>query len=61
MAGDENREYMANPANMGTYALNTACNYDPDITPLPPPYGTAYYRNADGHFRWEDFVALDEA
>ena len=62
VAGDENREYMANPANMGTYALNTLCNYDPDIIPLlNSPYGTAYYRDADGHFQREDFVAPDEA
>ena len=33
----------------------------PGYHPVAPPYGTAYYRNADGHFRWEDFVALDEA
>ena len=56
VAGDENREYMADPSNMGTYSLNTLCNYDPDIIPLlNSPCGTAYYRDAEGRFHREDF------
>lgn len=61
VAGDENQDYMANPDNMGTYSLNTVCNYDPDIVPLlDSPYGTAYYRDGDGQFQREDFEVPDE-
>ncbi len=48
-AGDESPEYMDDPEHSGIYALNTVCNYDPEITELlNAPYGTAYIR-IDGH------------
>lgn len=31
-AGDESEEYAADPANFAIYDVNTAANYDPDIT-----------------------------
>ena len=44
-AGDESQEYMDDPDHSGIYALNTICNYDPEITELlNAPYGTAYIR-----------------
>lgn len=33
LKGDEDEEYMANAANHHIFALNTICNYDPDIIP----------------------------
>lgn len=44
-AGDESQEYMDDPNHSGIYALNTICNYDPEITTLlNASYGTAYIR-----------------
>lgn len=44
-AGDETPEYMDDPDHSGIYALNTICNYDPEITELlDAPFGTAYIR-----------------
>lgn len=55
-AGDESEEYMANPDHSGVYALNTVCNYDPEIIPLlRAPYGTAYLRDQHGAFRQVEF------
>ena len=31
--GDEDEEYMNNPNNFHVFAINTICNYDPDIIP----------------------------
>ena len=54
-AGDETDEYMDDPDNSGIYALNTICNYDPDIIPLLHfPYGTVFYRDSDGNFRRDE-------
>ena len=54
-AGDESDEYMDDPENSGIYALNTICNYDPDIIPLLHfPYGTVFYRDSDGNFRRDE-------
>ena len=53
-AGDEGQDYMDDPARSGVYALNTLCNYDPDIIPLlDSDPGTAWSRGADGIFRPE--------
>lgn len=55
-AGDESDAYMEDAGNSGIYALNTICNYDPDILPLlHAPYGTAYLRDESGAFREEPF------
>lgn len=49
MKGDENDEYTDNPNNVHVFALNTICNYDPDIIPyLDLPIGTALIR-IEGH------------
>lgn len=51
LAGDESREYLKNPRHSGVYALNTLCNYDPDILPLlEAPVGAAFMRGEDGRF-----------
>lgn len=46
LAGDETQEYLDDQWNFGVYAVNTICNYDPEIIPLidePPP--SAFERN----------------
>lgn len=53
-AGDEGEAYMDDPAHSGVYALNTICNYDPEIIPLlDSEPGTAWSRGEDGVFRPE--------
>ncbi len=53
-AGDESDSYMDDPDRSGVYALNTICNYDPDIIPLlDSEPGTAWSRGEDGVFRPE--------
>ncbi len=50
-AGDEEEAYLDDAGHFGVYALNTLCNYDPDILPLlHAPAGTAYLRGEDGRF-----------
>ena len=57
-SGEETDEYANDVNNVGVYALNTICNYDPDILPLlTAPYGTAYARGEDGKFHAEPFEA----
>ena len=54
VAGDESDAYMDDPDRSGIYALNTLCNYDPDIIPLlDSEPGTAGSRGEDGVFRPE--------
>ncbi|MCI9038832.1 MAG: DUF2185 domain-containing protein [Clostridia bacterium] len=49
MKGDESDEY--NAENVHIFALNTICNYDPDIIPyLDLPIGTALIRVGDHKF-----------
>ena len=49
MKGDESDEYSDNPDNVHVFALNTICNYDPDIIPyLDSPIGTTFIR-VDNH------------
>ena len=51
LAGDESEEYLDDPRHSGVYALNTLCNYDPDILPLlEEPVGSAFARGRDGKF-----------
>ena len=53
-AGDESGAYMDDPDRSGIYALNTICNYDPDVIPLlDSEPGTAWSRGEDGVFRPE--------
>jgi len=53
-AGDESDAYMDDPDRSGVYALNTICNYDPDVIPLlDSETGTAWSRGEDGVFRPE--------
>ena len=53
-AGDESDAYMDDPDRSGVYALNTICNYDPDVIPLlDSEPGTAWSRGEDGIFRPE--------
>lgn len=53
-AGDESGAYMDDPDRSGIYALNTICNYDPDVIPLlDSETGTAWSRGEDGVFRPE--------
>jgi hypothetical protein len=48
-AGDEDEQYMSNPALHGVYAVNTIANYDPDIIPfLRAPAGSQFERDAAG-------------
>ena len=54
VAGDESDAYMDDPDRSGIYALNTLCNYDPDIIPLlDSEPGTAWSRGEEGVFRPE--------
>ena len=52
MSGYESDEYMANPANLEIYDVNTIANYDPEIIPfLDAPIGSAFERaDGDGGF-----------
>jgi len=53
-AGDESGVDKDDPEHFGVYALNTICNYDPDIIPLlDSDPGTAWSRGEDGVFRPE--------
>ena len=65
-AGDESDAYMDDPNNAGIYALNTVCNYDPDIIPLlNAPYNSAFERDENGVFQqimdWEPPETEEEA
>lgn len=52
LSGDETEAYMDDAAHTGVYALNTICNYDPDVLPfLNAPYGTAFARDSHGKFQ----------
>ena len=60
-SGEEDDAYVNDPGRVGVYALNTICNYDPEILPLlTAPYGTAYARGEDGKFHAEPFEAPGE-
>lgn len=61
VAGDEDQDYMDDPRNSGVYALNTICNYDPDILSLlDSETGTAWSRGEDGVFRPELYQSGEE-
>ena len=47
LAGDETQEYLDNQWNAGIYAVNTICNYDPEIIPfINEAPGCAFERNS---------------
>ncbi len=53
--GEESRDYLSDPNNLGIYTLNTIANYDPDIVPLlASPIGSEFERDESG-----DFVEVD--
>lgn len=53
--GDESEAYSNDAANFHVFALNTVCNYDPDIIPyLHLPAGTHLIRTEDGKFVEDD-------
>lgn len=53
--GDESDEYSNNVSNFHVFALNTICNYDPEIIPyLKCPVGTHLIRTTGGKFIEDD-------
>ena len=53
--GDESDAYSNDAGNFHVFALNTVCNYDPDIIPyLRYPVGTYLIRTADGKLIEDD-------
>ena len=55
MAGNEDDEFMANSRNHHVFAINTICNYDPDIIPyLKSEIGCAYIRVNNSEFEVDD-------
>ena len=55
MAGNEDVEYMNNSNNHHIFAINTICNYDPDIIPyLKSEIGSTYIRVDNSKFEIDD-------
>ncbi len=53
--GDEDEAYSNNTDNFHVFAINTICNYDPDIIPyLKSPVGTYLIRTENGKFIEDD-------
>ena len=51
MAGNEDDEYINNPDNCHIFAINTICNYDPDIIPyINSEIGSAFIRINEKEF-----------
>ena len=51
LAGNESDEYINNPDNCHIMAINTVCNYDPDIIPyINSKIGSAFIRINDKEF-----------
>lgn len=54
-AGDETQEYIDDIEHTQVFALNTVCNYDPEIIPfLDEPIGTVIVRNREGKLEKEE-------
>lgn len=54
-AGNEDEQYTDNPDNVHIFAINTICNYDPDIIPyLSAEYGNYFIRTFDNSFNVDD-------
>jgi len=61
LSGDEDDEYLENPANSGIYDLNTVANFDKSIIPyLELPINTALIRNPDKENSDVEFIPLEE-
>ena len=55
MAGNEDDKYMSDPNHHNIFALNTICNYDPDIIPyLHAKTGSAFIRIDSRNFEEDD-------
>ena len=55
MAGNASAEYNSNPENVHVFAINTICNFDPDIIPfINSPIGSVYIRIDDKNFELDD-------
>ena len=55
LAGNEDEQYTDNPDNLHIFAINTVCNYDPDIIPyLSAEYGNAFIRTSNDSFNIDD-------
>lgn len=55
LAGNEDEKYTDNPDNLHIFAINTVCNYDPDIIPyLSAEYGNAFIRTSNDSFNIDD-------
>lgn len=55
MAGDEDDAYMNNVHNHHVFAINTVCNYDPDIIPyLTADINSAFIRVDSHNFELDD-------
>ena len=55
MAGNEDDEYMSNVDNHHIFAINTICNYDPDLIPyLHSKIGSTYIRVDSKRFELDD-------
>ena len=55
MAGNEDDKYMSDPNHHNIFALNTICNYDPDIIPyLHAKTGSAFIRIDSRNFEKDD-------
>ena len=51
LKGDESNEFMDDPTNTSIVAINTLCNYDPEVIPfLNAPYGSAFIRVSEHEF-----------
>ena len=54
-AGDETQEYIDDIEHTQVFALNTVCNYDPEIIPfLDEPIGTVIVRNREEKLEKEE-------
>lgn len=66
MAGNEDDDYMEDPDNHHIFAINTICNYDPDILAcLSAEPGSAFIRVDEHEFEEDDrtkpiFVQMQE-
>ena len=55
LAGNEDEQYTDNPDNLHIFAINTVCNYDPDIIPyISAEYGNAFIRTSNDSFNIDD-------
>lgn len=55
LKGDEDDAYMDEPSNHRVFAINTLCNYDPEVIPyLHAPIGSAFIRVKGGKFIEDD-------